>query len=191
MLVDRLAATGHRARYVRPAFVLFNPWATGSGSEMALAVSPRVLRVRSATGTASVRRSLVAALTMLVGYFYSLATYGVLRLRFRKEEFVVCDRFFYQYFHDIYGPGASNVAKCFPRPDLAFWVDGSVSLIRSRTNDPLLFENGGAYLDSVIEMHRRISGDLGFHRIRAELDPTALGQAVWEDLLRAFSREGG
>jgi thymidylate kinase len=190
MLLDRLASKGHRARYARPVFSLFDPWRMGVGGGREFSVSPRVLRVRSRTGRKPFRRFLWSAAGMLLGYFFSLATYGVLRLRFRKEQFVVCDRFFYQYFYDLYGRGASNLAKCFPRPDLVFWLDGTVPLIRSRTDDPLLFEDGGTYLDSVIEMYGRLSGELGFRRIRADLDPAAVRDAVWEDVTRAFWREG-
>lgn len=191
MLVGRLASQGHRAVYTRPAFLLFNPWGGVPGGRMGLAVSPRALRIRTRARASLLRRSLRSGVAMLLGYFYSLATYGMLRLRFRGEEFVVCDRFFYQYFYDIYGPGAANVARCFPCPDLVFWLDGTATLIRSRTDDPLLFEDGGAYVDSVIDMYRKISPELGFRRISADSDPSAVGDAVWKDLVRVFPKEGG
>jgi thymidylate kinase len=100
----------------------------------------------------------------------------MLRLSLRKSQFVVCDRYFYQYFYDLYGPAARRVASAFPRPNVAIWLDGGIETIRSRVSDS---DADVTYLEAVMKMYKEISGDLGFVRVDASPDAKVVEEEVW------------
>lgn len=180
LLVDRLSSMGFRATYVRPVFLMLDPWKHG-GTKLAEVVSPRRRRFRT-NGKAWDRHQTGASLAWILagflGYLYAMAFYGLLRARYRREEFVVCDRFFYQFFYDLYGANAVKLARAFPRPDILVWLDGTTEAFRvhDRENG---FEEQTEYLESVSEMLRTLERDLRFHRLDAQGDMKDRGEAIW------------
>lgn len=180
LLVNRLTSMGFRATYVRPVFVMLDPWEHG-GTKLAEVVSPRKRRLRfDENGKSRTHRtSLAWILARLLGYMYAMAFYGLLRARYRGEEFVVCDRFFYQYFYDLYGPSAVKFARAFPRPDLVVWLDGNVEILGSRKRDEKGSEEQPEYLESVAGVLRTLEQDLRFQRVDAGGDVEARGEAIW------------
>ena len=191
LLVDRLQSMGFRATYVRPVFLMFDPWEHGS-TKLAQIASPRIRRLRTGRGGQGhpARLSVVGILGRLLGYAYAMAFYGLLRARYRREEFVVCDRFFYQYFYDLYGPSAVKFARAFPKPNLMVWLDGTVETLRSRRRDGEAPADSRAYIESVVEMLTTLARDLEFHRVDARGDVKDLGEAIWRIVMtRATGRE--
>ena len=188
LLVDRLQSMGFRATYVRPVFLMLDPWEHGS-TKLAEFVSPRTRRLRAGLGGRGhpARPSVVGILARLLGYLYAMAFYGLLRARYRGEEFVVCDRFFYQYFYDLYGPTAVKLARAFPKPNLMVWLDGSVEPLRSRKRDEEVTEERSEYMDSVLKLLRTLARDLNFHRVDARGDVKAQGEAIWRIVMHGVA----
>ncbi|MGQ0797177.1 MAG: dTMP kinase, partial [Methanobacteriota archaeon] len=144
-LTERLVAAGRRARVVRPVFLLFNPWRIRKDGRPIRAVSPRALRVDA-------RR--MGALRPLVGYIYAVLAYAYIRAFLRRDDFIVCDRYFYQYFHDLAGRAAPGLARAFPRPDVTVWLDGGIEILVSRIDGASLEPREREYFKGVLEFHR-------------------------------------
>ncbi len=127
---------------------------------------------------------LTAAMIRVFGYLYAAITYCYLRTLLSKEEFIVCDRYFYQYFYDLFGPGgAESIALSFPRPDFIIWLDGSIELICSRIDRQPCHEGEIGYLKSVIRTYRNLSRPLAFIRIDIGMDERSIADAVWRAII--------
>jgi dTMP kinase len=180
-LVGRLAEEGHRAACVRPVFVLFDPWRLrGDGAIRSL--SPRTIRTRG--------RRRPGPLRALLGYVYAVATYAVLRTAHRRTDYVVCDRYFYQYFYDLYGPRARGLARAFPRPDLTVWLDGSLDTVLSRVDETSMDVREKEYFKDVLGFYRGIAGELRFVRVDASDDERAVSERIWDALGEVRGRGG-
>ncbi len=185
LLSSRLRAGGYDAASVQPLLVLFDPWGGAPDSRMGKSLSPRLQRARTnETGKRGV--SLARTSRALLGAAYAAVSYAFLRLRFRRHQVVVCDRYFYQYFYDLFGDSAEGFALMFPRPDLAYWLDGSPDLVRARTADENLQGDWGPYYQALMQYFRRIAGPLRFVRIDASATPEAISESIWSDLVAAI-----
>jgi hypothetical protein len=71
----------------------------------------------------------------MMGYPYVLVTCLYLHLVVGRNKIVVCDRYFIQFLIDIYGTQAIHVLKFIPRPDMVFYIKGSLELISNRMTD--------------------------------------------------------
>ncbi len=184
LLTAKLSAVGYRAKCVRPVFLIFNAWRLPEGDGLALATSPRMLRLRMNGSQGSKPRlgPPFTTIVRIIGYLYAVVSYLYLRILFRKEHFVVCDRYLYQYFYDIFGSNARGIALSFPRADLTFWLDGRVDSIRPRIKDPSL-DRGEEYLESVSKVYQNLSHDLGFFRIDAHQDEESIRKAIWQTFM--------
>jgi len=181
LLESRLKARGYKATCVRPVFLLFDPWRHKDHRGLARAVSPRLRRLGRLKGAANGGSR--AGLTPRLGYLYALASYAYLRLALRRWDFVVCDRYFYEFFYDLFGPAGGQVAKSFPRPDLTVWLDASVDRIQERAAERADEEPGRPYLEAIIDYYRGLSPALGFRRIDADGDPDRVSAEIWNVLV--------
>lgn len=183
-LARRLDELGYKAACVRPVFLLFDPWRLRSGRGTTRTLSPRLQRV----GNGSSRRHAPRLATTMAGYGYAVANYLYLRAHFRDAQFVVCDRYFYQYFFDLSGPSAEGIAKSFPRPDIVFWLDGDLDLVRQRSDAPPRTPSEERYYEAALAFYRDLAPSLGFVRI----DASRPVDAVAEEILKAvLERVGG
>ena len=162
-------------------FLLFDPWKLGSSSRHGL--SPRRARLHGFAGGGNAYRS-KTALRALAGYLYAILCYAYLRTFLRKEEYVVCDRYFYQYFYDISGPWAATFARSFPRPDVVYWLDAPANLLRSRIEKIPNGHEPREYLDAVVRYYRAVAPDLGFVQIDASAAAGAVEETIWNNLMR-------
>jgi len=182
-LAERLTELGRAATCVRPVFLLFDPWRLRGKRGTTPALSPRLRRVGN--GSASRRRGSIAA--SAAGYTYALATYLYMRTHFRGVEFVVCDRYFYQYFFDISGAGATGIAKSFPRPSVVFWLDGDLGIVRERSDTPPTTPAEEKYFEDAFAFYRDLAPSLGFVRIDASRPVEAVAEEIFRVL---FERVG-
>jgi len=182
-LAERLTELGRAATCVRPVFLLFDPWRLRGKRGTTPALSPRLRRVGN--GSASRRRGSIAA--SAAGYTYALATYLYMRTHFRGVEFVVCDRYFYQYFFDISGAGATGIAKSFPRPSVVFWLDGDLGIVRERSDTPPTTPAEEKYFEDAFAFYRDLAPSLGFVRI----DASRPVEAAAEEILRVLLERVG
>jgi thymidylate kinase len=185
ILTGRLLAQGKRASLVRPVFLLLDPWRLRGDGLVSATVSPRMQRLnRSGRRVRADRVRL--SLRFLFGYLYAVATYAYIRIAFRRDDYVICDRYLYQYLYDIFGSAAASVAKVLPRPDRLFWIDGSIDLLRARSAKPLE-ETDLRYCEAVLRFYQELAEPLHFIRIDAADDV----QSIHERALRNLPSPGG
>lgn len=186
MLATRLAREGRRVRSVRPVFLLFDPWKLRGRAPAAEVLSPRMQRVAGAGGGGRGDRG-GSPLRAAVGYLYALATYVYMRSAFRGLDYLVCDRYLYQYFYDLFGDAAVSVSTAFPRPDVVFWLDGGLELLRRRSATPMA-EEEERYYGRAIAYYRTLAQRLPFVHLDAGADPQAIGDEARRRLPAAIGR---
>ena len=125
LLVERLNAGGHQARYIRPLFIFMKE---DSASER---ISPRRARV----GGSNIFKRVALG---MAGYLYALACYFKMRFGMGKGKLIICDRYFYQFFLDLFGRSGVRVAAMFPRPDMVFFLDAELDILYSRMTNPFI-----------------------------------------------------
>ena len=190
MLVDRLENEGYKAVYVQPIFLLLNILTRSKGNDVAL-ISPRKFRTSQMSNSDRHRkRFFPKKLFMnLLGYPYALATYIFMKLHWRNKV-VVCDRYFYQFFFDLFVGWSERIVRFFPKADLTFFLDGDLNLFYSRMDNSFDASVGRDYYTKVINLYRRISQKYGFISIDASLNKEAINDIIFMYLTKEI-RGGG
>ena len=185
MLVDRLKKDGYDAVYVQPIFILFNILARSNGSTVA-PISPRKIRTSQMSNSDKHRKknfSKKLCMTLL-GYPYALTTYLFIKFYLGRNKIVVCDRYFYQFFFDLFGNRSQNVIKFFPKADLTFFLDGNLDIFYSRMEDSFDASVSRDYYSEVINLYRKISQKYGFINIDASLNKEAINDIMFMHLIK-------
>ena len=183
MLVDRLKKRGYKAMYVQPVFILLNILARSKGNGVAL-ISPRKARTsqRSDLDNHGKRFFSKNIFMVLLGYPYALATYLFMKFYLSRNKIVVCDRYFYQFFFDLFGNWSENIIKFFPRPDITFFLDGDLDVFYSRMDSSFDTSVGRDYYMDVLNLYRRIPQKYGFIQIDANLNKEAINDVIFMHL---------
>lgn len=186
MLVDRLKENGYETLYVRPIYVLLDLIRVREKDKNS--VSPRKARVPEISNKklSIMRRALMG----LVGYPYALATYLFMKLYLSRNKAVVCDRYFYQFFFDLFGSWSEKIVRFFPKANLTFFLDGDLGLFYSRMDNSFDASVGRDYYTKVINLYRKISQKYGFINIDASLNKEAINDIIFMYLTKEI-RGGG
>ena len=180
MLIDRLKKKGYEATYVRPVYVFINLILLGEEDKNT--VSPRRTRM---SGISNKKSSIIRrALMGLLGYPYALATYIFMKFYLSRNKIIVCDRYFYQFFFDLFGDWSEKIIKIFPRPDIAFFLEGDLNLFYSRMSDSFDVSVGRDYYMDVLNLYRRISQNYSFIQIDANLNKKAINNILFMHLMK-------
>ena len=185
MLVDRLKKEGHETTYVRPVYALIDLIHLGNKNKNL--VSPRRARVREISNKKSA--NMRKALMCLVGYVYALTTYMFMKFQCRNK-IIVCDRYFYQFFFDLFGEFSEKVVRIFPRPDITFFLNGDLDIFYSRMDDSFDASVGRDYYTDVLNLYRKISRKYVFIQIDANLNKEAINDVIFMHLIKAMKGEG-
>ena len=190
MLVDRLKRGGYKAMYVQPIFLLLNILARSKGNDVT-PISPRKTRTSQMSnsnkhGKIFFSRKLFMS---LLGYPYALASYIFMKFHWRNK-IIVCDRYFYQFFFDLFGDWRESVIKFFPKPDITFFLDGDLGLFYSRMDDSFDAHVSKDYYSEVINLYRRISQKYGFIQIDASLNKEAINNVIFMHLTKEIKGGG-
>ena len=179
MLVDRLKRGGYETAYIRPIYILLN--LIRLREEDKNSVSPRRARVSKISDK---KLSIMQkALMGLLGYLYALTTYVFMKLTGRNK-IIVCDRYFYQFFFDLFGDWSEKIIKIFPRPDIAFFLDGDLDLFYSRMDKSFDASVDRDYYINVINLYRRISQRYSFIKIDANLNKESINDMMFVHLTK-------
>ena len=185
MLVDRLNKNGYKAMYVRPIYVLLDLIRLGDKDKKS--VSPRRTRVyENSNKKSSIMRK---TLMELSGYIYALTTYMFMKFQC-KNKIIVCDRYFYQFFFDLFGDWSESIIKIFPRPDIAFFLDGDLDIFYSRMDNSFDASVGRDYYTNVLNLYRRISRKYGFIQIDAKRNKEAINDIIFMHLIKEVKGGG-
>lgn len=183
MLVERLKRGGYKAMYIQPVFILLNILTRSRDNDVAL-ISPRKTRTSQMSNSDKHRKRFFSKklFMTLLGYPYALTTYLFIKFYLGRNKIVVCDRYFYQFFFDLFGNRSQNVIKFFPRPDITFFLDGDLDFLYSRMDDSFDASVGRDYYSAILNLYRRISKKYGFIRIDANLNKEVINDMMLRSL---------
>lgn len=129
LLVERLQAAGYDAQYVHALYYLSDtiPYA----DRLRRHLGPRKTRTQApGHGPFSlVRRALFG----LVGFWFALLTIGLVSVQVRsKRQIVVFDRYYHQFFYDVYGPASLPLSRLLPQPGRMICLDADLTTVQTR-----------------------------------------------------------
>lgn len=169
MLTERLNAAGHQAAYIRPLFIFMKE---GSASER---ISPRRARV----GGSNIGKRVALG---VAGYFYALACYFKMRFGMGRGKVIVCDRYFYQFFFDLFGRSGARVAAAFPKPDMVFFLSAELNTLYSRMTSVSDRAVDRGYYQETAKLFDLLSEKQGFIRVDASLSQEAVSDVIFKHL---------
>jgi len=174
MLVDRLKKEEYETMYIRPVYVLLDLICLKGEDKKS--VSPR--RVRASNKKSSVLQRVVMS---LFGYPYAIVTYIYMK-HTSRGKIIVCDRYFYQFFFDLFGKLSEKVIRIFPKADITFFLDGNLDLFYSRMKKSFDASVDRDYYTEVINLYRRISQKYGFVQIDANLERERINDIIFHTI---------
>lgn len=185
MLVSNLREMGYDAEYVKPELLLLNLLDGTERRAVISGLSPRkahiIGRVDESVGKSKMRRILLG----MLGYLYAFTTYIVIASRSNRKKIVVCDRYFLQFFHDLYGKHAELAISMFPKPDVTFFLEGRLDLLHSRMRDPSDVATSKTYFAEVGKMFEIMSEKCSFIRVDARLDMDIISKELLQKVVDA------
>ena len=128
LLTERLQEAGYDAQYVHALYYLSD--AVPRSNQLRRRIGPRKTR----TQTRARYAPLYLARRLLFGWFgywFALITIMFVSVRFRNR-IVVFDRYYQQFFYDVYGPAARPLARAFPQPWRTVYLDADLDTLRTR-----------------------------------------------------------
>jgi thymidylate kinase len=158
---------------IRPVYFLYSQLKRDGAD--AAALSPRTVRINQfhQASWGSVRLGLLQGM----GVLYAYATYALLRY-YSRRSVIICDRYFYQFFFDIYRENALHVALNFPPADITFFLDAELDVLHPRMTAGKDREHPKEYYSQAITYYQTISARLGFIRIDATREEAAIHQEI-------------
>ena len=129
LLVERLQAAGYDAQYVHALYYLSDtiPYA----DRLRKHLGPRKTRTQASRHGLCylIRRVLFG----LVGFWFALLTIGIVSVLVRnKRQVVVFDRYYHQFFYDVYGPASIPLSRLLPQPWRMIYLDADLSTVQTR-----------------------------------------------------------
>ena len=184
MLVDRLRKESYEALYVQPVFIILNVLTRSKGNDVT-PISPRKTRTSQMSDSDKHgKRFFSKKLFMsLLGYSYALATYIFMNFTGRGK-IIICDRYFYQFFFDLFGNWSETIIKFFPRPDIAFFLDGDLDIFYSRMDNSFDASVGRDYYIDVLNLYKRLSQKYDFIQIDAKLNKEEINDVMFMHLIK-------
>ena len=181
MLADHLREEGYKSVYVRPVYVLLDilPFPIRSKLEGVLTLSPRKIRT---TQPKSPRKYIIR----ILGYPYALLNYLPIAFYSMRNRVVICDRYFYQFFLDLYGGVSERVIKIFPKPDITLFLQGDIRLFYSRMNSSSDLAVAEDYYVDVSNLYKKIAQRYGFIQIDASLDKDSINRIILDHLSKSL-----
>ena len=192
MLSERLSNEGYRVLYLQPVLSLFNLPVLSKimGNHC---FSPRINATKefsiSEKGYGHEKRNLLKKYFFcLSGYPYAIFSYFLIRL-LSINNVIICDRFFYQFFYDIYGEHSLIICRFFPRPDLAFLLDIQPGLAYSRMASEYDKTIKSEYYSRVTKFYNDLIRLYGFKKIDASISQNELNEKLSLDARQFMSKK--
>jgi len=180
MLVDRLKKEGYETMYVQPVFIILNNITRSKNNDVA-PISPRKIRTSQTSNSdkRGKRFSSKKLFMSLLGYPYALATYIFMKFYLSRNKIIICDRYFYQFFFDLFGNWSEKIMRFIPKADITFFLDGNLDLFYSRMNNSFDASVGRGYYSEVVNLYKRISQKYGFIQIDANLNREVINDLMF------------
>ena len=130
LLVERLQAAGYDAQYVHALYYLSDivPYA----GRLRRRIGPRKTRTQDLRtyGPLYLARRVLFG---VFGFWFALLTIGLVSVKFRNtNRVVVFDRYYHQFFYDVYGPSSIPLARLLPQPWRIIYLDADLPTVQTR-----------------------------------------------------------
>jgi thymidylate kinase len=168
MIYEKLKSEGFSTSYIRPVFFLLGFFM----SEKGLSVSPRKMQTKGNGAN--------PAFLKIIGLFYAYLSILAIKI-YSTGRIVVCDRYFYQYFYDLFGERAPVYVKYFPKPDLTLWLDIGIDSLYGRVDEKDAAVDKKYYL-KVMRYYESISTLCRFIKIDGNLEKQVIHDLLAENI---------
>ena len=181
LLIQRLKESGIPAKYIRPDYVLVELLSSIKLPVDRFLPSPRQERtgVRADSTQKKKNRRLPGFIMGISCYIYAWISYVIVAFYSRGKRVVVGDRYFYQLFYDVYGANSRKIIRLFPKPGIAYFLDGNLELFRSRMTNPFDKAVSSSYYDEVRSLFLELAPKHGFITIDAGQDMEAISNLIF------------
>lgn len=166
LLTKKLKERGYEAKYIETTFFLLKIISSLVNRNIEdVLPSPRKNKVNEKDSSKSnkiIRKILIG----ISGYFYALITVTIIAIRYH-EKIVICDRFFYQFFYDLFQNKSLKILNHFPKPDIVFLLDIDLNEARSRMTDSFDKNTDNIYFVNVRKFFYILSDEFAFTIIKS------------------------
>lgn len=159
LLRDHLKTQGIDVICIQPIYEIIDRIPIEIGGKL----SPRQSKTKAESGDDWKKPALAIA-----GIAYAFITFAWIQIAYQRKV-VICDRYFYQMFFDLFGEHARKIAIVFPKPDMIIVLDVESETAIQRLDS---FDSSidTTYYQKVIDYYRFISDLHPVERIRADGD---------------------
>lgn len=181
MLVDQLKRDGCNVDYVHVYDLLFDIFRPLRKIKINK-IGPRNFR----NGHSKNNKTRSNFTRLFIGFFgiiYATISYIYIAVFLSNDKTVICDRYFYQFFFDLFGNYAEKIAKIFPRPDKTFLLHGTVEQFYSQMTDPIDKTFSNEYYGNLIKFYGKLSTELDFVIIDATNNKNEINQIIYMEAL--------
>lgn len=175
MLVKRLNDYGYSSKYVRPVYLLleFLP----SSISKYISISPRYERVKYNAESDFIIFKRV--LLCILGYIYALVTLSTMKILY-KNKIVICDRYFYQFFYDLFSERGWTIIEKFPRPHVLIILEGNLDHIYARMIDDNDKSINRSYYEGYKSLCKRLDKYPNCHYISSDKDKNLIHNIIYD-----------
>ncbi|MCK9150770.1 hypothetical protein [Methanobacterium alcaliphilum] len=179
MLVKKLNDAHIDAEYMKTIYITLNILPFFNKYETIL--SPRKDKVSEISEKRVFRLSKI--FKKFFGYLYALTTYIIIKIRY-KNRIAVCDRYFYQFFYDLFGEKSKIILKILPKPDYTFFLNGNLETFCSRMDDSFDVTVPIAYYEKILRFYQDLSKEYNFIQLDASESKTELNKKIYNNLIK-------
>lgn len=171
LLVKRLEEDGYNVQYIRPTYLLVNILK----KNLKTYFSPREL-AKSKYKPKKPKKAVI----ILSAFLYAWITYIILKIT-SINKILICDRYFYQFFFDLYAENSFKLLRLFPKTDFTFLLEENADILIDRMDNYDKSMNKNYYYKLVI-FYKKLAEEYGFIRISASLDQNKISSKIYNIL---------
>jgi thymidylate kinase len=162
LLSQELQKRGLSSVYFRPRDLSLVPNFIKKLLEKHPNLSPRNITMAKEYSKFNGRDILKAILLTVPFLLYSLIVYYLWIYRLRRKYIVVCDRYFFDWFYNLWGNNSSILVRLLPQPNAVFLLDISPGIALSRMHDVFDKKVPLAYYEALRNWFLELGKELGF-----------------------------
>lgn len=184
MLVKKLTDYGYDSKYVRPVYLLleFLP----SPILKYISISPRYERVKCNSKSNSIVFKRI--FLCILGYIYALVTFSMMSILYRNK-LIICDRYFYQFFYDLFSEKSWIIIKIFPRPNLLIILEGNLDHTYARMIEGNDRSINRSYYEGYTVLCKKLDKYPNCHYISSDNDKSLIHNRIYEIIWAKLQEE--
>lgn len=185
IIANTLKKNNYNVVYIQPTFFLLNIILNNKNISKFI-ISPR--KIKTCNESKIKKMNIKKIFIALFGYPYALVTYVVMKIYF-KNKLIICDRFFYQFFFDIYGVWAEKIIRYFPQPNISFFLDGDLDTFYLRMSDSYDASVDKNYYSQVLSLYRIISEKYSFEVLNTKNSIDEISGTILTHIIKKINKD--